>query len=122
MTSRDDEWKRLYEDLRKSFNTLGIEDPYGEGDYWLVDDDYGDTTHKLCVHSKTFLTLALIRSIQQALAAFPHWRVMLQIEFPITGVAHASSGLIIYHHTIEEHWDRKLVADLVTRLALRPLP
>ena len=118
MTTRDEEWKRLYEELRRSLKTLGIENAYGDADYWLVDDDYGDTTHKVCVHRNSFLTPAVITAIQNALQRFPQWRVMLQLEFPIAGVPDASSGLIIYPNGIEEHWDRKLVAELVARLGL----
>lgn len=104
MSSRDAEWKRLYDELHRSLTTLGVEDPYGEADYWLIDDDYGDTTHKVCVHRKTFLTPALISATQSVLKAFPGWRVMLQIEFPIDGVPQASNGLVIHADRIEEHW------------------
>src|SRR5688500_2836701 len=118
MRARDDEWRRLYDELRRSLKTLGTEDAYGDAHYWLVHDDYGDTTHKVCVHSKSFLKPALITAIQRALQAFPQWQVMLQLEFPIARVPDASSGLIIYPNTIEEHWDRKLVAEIATRLGL----
>lgn len=118
MSSRDDEWKRLYDELSRSLKTLGTENPYGEADYWLVDDDYGDAAHKLCVHRPMFLQPALITAVQRVLEPFPQWRVMLQIEFPIDGVPHASSGLIIYPGAIEEHWDRRLVPALVRQLGL----
>ena len=51
-------------------STLGVENAYGDADYWLVDDDYGDTTHKICVHSKSILKPALITAIQRALKRF----------------------------------------------------
>ena len=43
---------------------------------------------------------------------------MLQLEFPIARVPDASSGLIIYPTSIEEQWDRRLVAEIVKRLGL----
>lgn len=118
MSGRADEWQQLYEELRGSLKLLGIENPYGEADYWLVDDDYGDNTHKVCIHRKSFLTPALITAIQEALKGFPRWRVMLQLEFSIAGVPDASSGLIIYPNAIEEHWDKKLVEEIASRLGL----
>lgn len=118
MIARDDEWKNLYDELRRALETLGIENAYGDADYWLVDDDYGDTTHKVCIHRKSFLKPVLISVIQKALQGFPRWRVMLQLEFPIAGVPDASSGLIVYPNSIEEHWDRKLVAEIVAGLGL----
>ena len=118
MTARNEEWKQLYESLRRTLNTLGIENAYGEADYWLVDDDYGAATHKVCVHRKSFLTPAVIAAMQRTLQEFPQWRVMVQLEFPIAGVPDASSGVIIYPNAVEEHWDRSLVADLVAQLEL----
>ena len=118
MTKRDDEWIRLYEDLRRTLNLLGTENAFGEADYWLVDDDYGDTTQKICVHQKSFLKPSLVAAIQKTLQLFPHWRVMLQIEFPVAGVADASCGVIIYANEVEEHWDRELLVEVATRLGL----
>lgn len=118
MTDRDDEWKCLYGVLGSTLSELGIENAYGDGDYWLVDDDYGDTTHKVCVHSKSFLRPTLIAAIQRALQGFPNWRVMLQFEFPIAGAADASTGLIVYPSALETHWDKELVTEIAARLGL----
>jgi hypothetical protein len=118
VSSRDEEWRRLYRDIRSVLAKFGTEDAYGEADYWVVDDDYGDTMQKVCVHRESILSPVLIKSLQAALMTFPVWRVMLQMEFPISGVPYASSGVIVHRDGVEEHWDKRLTHDIATRLGL----
>jgi hypothetical protein len=118
VSNRDNEWQLLYVNLVRALKRLGIEDPYGEGDYWLVDDDYGDTTQKLCVHRRSFIQPELITLLQRELREFPHWRVMMQIEFPLDNPTPRHGGLIVHHDRIEEHWDRNALKDVAARLNL----
>lgn len=116
MAARLHQWRAVYDSLSESVAKLGVEDPYGKGDYWVVDDDYGDATQKICVHRKSFLVPELLTAIQASLRSFPGWRVMLQIEFPIKGVPANFSGLVVHAQAIEEHWDRTLHADVAMQL------
>ena len=117
---RAQQWQSLYEALGKALALFGIENPFGEADYWLVDDDYGDTTHKICVHRLPFLRPEVITAIQESLKQFPGWRVMVQLEIEIDGASDASSGFVIYPEKIESHWAREAqaFADLRKRLNL----
>lgn len=117
---REQQWQSLYEALGKVLALFGIENPFGEADYWLVDDDYGDTTHKVCVHRLSFLRPEVITAIQESLKRLPGWRVIVQLEIEIDGAADASSGFVIYPEKIEPHWekDAPAFADLRKRLNL----
>ena len=76
---RDDEWQTLYRSLGAALSQFGEEDAYGNGDYWVVDDDYGDTSHKVCVSRLAFITPELVAAVQRSQADMPHWRVLLQV-------------------------------------------
>jgi hypothetical protein len=115
---RDQEWKSLYAELQKSLLRFGTENAFGEADFWLVDDDYGDTTQKVCVHTLSFLRPEVILAVQNLLKQFPRWRVMVQLEMELQGVPADSSGLVIYSGSIEQHWDRDVFADLAKSLNL----
>lgn len=118
MTEQVQQWAALYNALHASLSALGVEDPYGDGDFWLVDDDYGGSVQKVCIHRRSFLTNALIVEIQSLLAQFHGWRVLVQFEFPIEGVAPNSSGLIVEEHRVVPHWDIALHREIAASLGL----
>lgn len=97
---RDEEWKALYLSLGEVLSQFGREDPYGDGDYWLVDDDYGDTAHKVCVSRLAFLTPELIVAVQRALADLPHWRVLLQVDEQVNDAPASSTGVTVFSSSV----------------------
>lgn len=115
---REKEWANLYTIIRKSLGLLGTENAFGEADFWIVDDDYGGTAHKLCIHKLSFLRPQLITAIQKALKPFPAWQVMIQLEIEIEGTPLPPEGIVIYSDRVEQHWDRTKFASLAKALNL----
>ena len=101
---RSDEWQALYDALHSALAPLGTEDAYGKGDYWLVDDDYGDTTQKLCVWRPSFLQPSLIHLFQKTLGGYTRWRLMVQLEVEVDGQLDTSNGFTVYPDKVEPHW------------------
>jgi hypothetical protein len=101
---RSEEWQALFNVLHRELAPLGIEDAFRKGDYWLVDDDYGDTTQKLCVWQPSFLQPSLIDLLQKALGSYGDWRLMVQIEVEVDGVLDTSNGFVIYPDRVDSHW------------------
>ena len=118
LEKRDHEWRELYAALSKALSSLGTENAYGEGDYWLVDDDYGDTAQKVCVHALSFLRPEVIAAIQAPLKRLPHWRVLVQVDVEVGGVPASSGGLVIDSTAVKQQWDKAAFADLPKKLRL----
>jgi hypothetical protein len=116
--ARDKEWAPLYESLKKSLAQLGQEDAFGDGDYWLVDDDYGGTAQKLCIHKLTYLSSHLIATIQTVLKSFPAWHVLVQLETEIDGQPTPPEGIVVYPNHVEQHWDRVVFAEVAAALGI----
>jgi hypothetical protein len=115
----EQEWHILYAALNKILASFGIENPYGKGDYWLVDDNYGDSSQKICISKLSFLRPAVLTAIQKVLQPFPDWRVLVQIDIPVGDVAASSSGITVYSNRIEQHWDQVTFAELAKSLGLK---
>ena len=118
MDERGKQWASLYGTLSKSLALLGTENAFGEGDYWIVDDNYGDATHKLCVHRLSFLRPQLVDAVREALKPYPQWRVLVQMEIELNGTPIPSEGVIIYADHVEQHWDTAKFASLARALNL----
>ena len=43
------EWNRLYQGVRRRLCEKGTESAFGDGDFWVVDDDWGDYLQKVYV-------------------------------------------------------------------------
>jgi hypothetical protein len=111
-------WEILYEKLSKSLGALGQENAYGNGDFWIVDDDYGDTAHKLCLTKLSFLQPQVIKAIQSSLRSYSDWRVLVQMEAELNGEQLPPEGLMIYADHVEQHWDKVRFASLARALGI----
>lgn len=97
---RHAEWAKLYELLLAALTRHGVHDPFGDGDFYLVDDDYGSMQHKIECTSAAAFTPALAAEIQQLLALFEgEWEVI--VALPVLGGS--KHGFAITRRSWVEH-------------------
>lgn|SRR5215813_14048425 len=81
MTSRDERWVALYDRLRRLLAGFGKNDAFGEGDYWLVDDDWAGRHQKICITNPRFWSLTIQERVRQLLEdGFDDWGVYIVFE------------------------------------------
>jgi hypothetical protein len=47
--TQEKEWEELYDQLSEILSCYGVSNPFGDGDFWLIDDNYSSPQHKVCV-------------------------------------------------------------------------
>jgi len=103
-------WNSLYARLRYILNKYGKESSMGSGDYWIVDDNWGYKSHKVCVFTIEFLTNSMIEDIKRALQRYSaDWCVVFSLELRNQGApvsTYSDEGLTIYRDRVEEKMDR----------------
>lgn len=103
-----DEWKILYDAVRSVCANHGAEDPYGKGDYWVVDDNWGGVSQKLVVSSPAFLTPRLVAELADCIARTQLYGaqifVVLELNVP-DGKLPPMMGLLIDSQGATEEWD-----------------
>src|SRR3954462_7963829 len=94
------QWQDLYKELKALLAAHGEESPFGNGDYWLFDDNWGGAMQKVCVFNIAFLDRALATEIQRLLCKTPFqkWGVMFALELknhgqPIPTIS--SDGIVV---------------------------
>jgi hypothetical protein len=65
--ARQQEWKRLYASLEATLSVHGMNDPFGDGDYFLIDDDYGAYQHKIECSKESFFRSGALVDTQELL-------------------------------------------------------
>jgi hypothetical protein len=92
MSCREERWERLYNELLDALAPLGKNDAVGDGDFWLVDDDWGGHHHKICVAKPEFWSCVVEDEIRKVLAgSFQDWGVFVVFECGVD-----RPGLIVY--------------------------
>lgn len=97
---RAKEWNKIFVLLGKILDFHGKQDPFGNGDFYLADDDYGYLQHKVECATKALLTQALIIEVQVMLQSLDsHWEIIFALP-PIDGKEYA---LLVYSDAVVEH-------------------
>jgi hypothetical protein len=104
------EWEELYNKILANLIRLGRNDATGDGDFWLLDDDYGSCMQKICIFRIEILTTALVGELQSILkSGYSRWSIQIVLELlpPDEDVSH--EGIEIFADRVEEHWDRAML-------------
>ena len=107
-----DEWLTLYNAVRAVCARHGIEDPFGDADFWVVDDNWGGVTQKIIVSSAKFLTPQLVRQLSQCIIDTQlqgaQIIVILEIRYRKSRLP-KMMGLLIGSQGATEEWDIDLL-------------
>jgi len=108
---RATEWKALYDELRPVLEKYGREDPLGDADYWVVDDDWGSPQHKVCVTRVSFLTRSLALEVQRLLRRYSlPWEVLFSFDKDDPRRDPSDLGITVRKADIEECWNVERMA------------
>ncbi len=104
------EWKVLEERLHAVLARYGMNDAFGEGDFFLVDDQAGECAHKLELQNCSLLTRDLAKDVQAALAGLKHdWSLFVTLHFDKAPLKWYHPWIAIHADRIEECWDVDLL-------------
>lgn len=85
---REREWQHLHSDLASTLSQYGKSDPFGDGDFFLVDDDYGSYQHKVECTSEPFLQSSMLVAVQVLLSKYASpWEVIFVLTRKAGGPA-----------------------------------
>lgn len=101
------ETQAMYDELGELLAQYGKSDPFGNGDFWIVDDKWGSSSHVVCIFNISFLTPQLATEVQRLLQGrFPAGRVRFQIEVLEPNIEIPLPGIRVLAGEIIEDWDR----------------
>jgi hypothetical protein len=106
----EQEWSALYGELSSFLSKRGQSSPYGEGEYWLLDDDYGNGEHLLYLYREDFLSAEIVCEIRKILTRFPQWKVVVSMDVIAWDKNKVPPmGLVISHDGIEDGLRREFL-------------
>lgn len=99
------EWAALYDLLIGALASYGKNDAFGEGDYWVLDDDYGWRSHKVYFWQLEMLRPEIVKAMQGLLDRFPDWSIVVALD--VNDQNWPNMGLIIRKHEIVDGLQRQ---------------
>lgn len=78
--ARDRIWDQLYQQIRLHFARHWTENAVGEGDFWVVDDNYGWRRHYVYIFNLSLITQLNIIALKRMLANFPAWEIIVVVD------------------------------------------
>jgi hypothetical protein len=106
--NRDEEWQKLLEELTAELGCVGKNDAFGDGDYWIVDDDWGGHHQKICITRPSFFSKDFTSRVQELLKRrFPNWGVFVVFEGEYLTRTDKPSPRVIYANEVldKPKWD-----------------
>lgn len=101
-------WEALYVRLVEVLGRYGVDNGFGAGDYFVVDDNYGWFRHHVEVQNLDMLRPDIVAAVRGLLDELPDWQIVMQIDG--TGKEHwPRMGLTIRRHEIIEVLQRDLL-------------
>lgn len=111
MSSEDDlaqeaEWTQLHDLIVKTLDRIGKKNAFREGDYWLLDDNWGWRRHQLEVQNLELLRPHVIKALQALLVDFPNWDMTVRVDVPGKENVWPGMGVVIYPNEIVDELQR----------------
>ena len=104
---QDREWQILHGRITEKLNLFGRKDAFGNGDYWLVDDNWGWKRHQLEIRNLNLIKPEIITMLQTTLSDYPEWCIMAGVYPGLKQWPEAGMGLVIYKDEIIDELQRR---------------
>lgn len=105
--NQERDWELIYGEISRTLERFGKEDAFGNGDYLLVDDNWGNHQQKIEVQNLSLIKPLIVKLLQKILAPYPDWEIVVAIDVPKHEADWPAMGLIIRHHEIIDGLQRQ---------------
>lgn len=105
-SGQDREWQTLYTRISETLDQFGRKDAFGNGDYWLIDDNWGARRHLLEIQNLDLLKPHVVKSLQSLLNDYPDWEISAGVDVIKDNRNWPGMGLIIYSDEIIDKLER----------------
>lgn len=108
------EWRSFYDDIIDIVQKYGKNDAFGEGDFWLLDDNMGGATQVLHIFTISILSESLVAELMPLLLSkYVGWEIMVIMNLKGPNEEFVPpEGIILHAKFLEEFWDKDFLRSL----------
>lgn len=109
--TQERQWQILHDRIAGVLDRFGRKNPVRQGDYWLLDENWGWYRHQLEFQNLELLQPHIVMALQAVLADFPNWEISIQIDVPGKESEWPGMGLIVHHNEVEDALQREFLPE-----------
>lgn len=112
MTSKleqETEWQLLHDCISDVLDVYGTRNAFREGDYWLLDENWGWCTQQVEVQNLNLLRPEIVAQLQAILAAHSNWQITVRVDVLGTEDRWPGMGLIIRSNEVVDELQREFL-------------
>jgi hypothetical protein len=103
---QDREWRVLHDRIAETLDRFGRRDAFGDGDYWLVDDYWGQYRHLIEIQNLNLLQPHIVKLLQRQLSDYPRWEIRVGVDTVKFDRKWPGMGLTVYSDEILDELQR----------------
>jgi hypothetical protein len=108
-SEQEREWQILQDRIIRLLQKFGRRDAFGQGDYWLLDENWGRHRQELEIQNLSLLQPHIVKSLQALLADLPNWYITARVDVPGKEKIWPGMGVIIYPDEIVDELQREFL-------------
>jgi hypothetical protein len=105
------DWQALHDAITETLDQFVRRNAFGDGDYSLVDDNWGTRRHRLEFQNLDLLRPEILGALQALLTGYDDWCITVRVDVPGTEGVWPGMGLIIHHGEIVDDLKREFLPD-----------
>ena len=109
---QDATWERLHQGVMDVLAQYGIEDGFGDGDYWINFDNYGWTRIELGIQNLDLFRPQVVGDLRALLRDLPEWEITMAVDVIAKKGSWPIMGLTIRRHEIIDGLQRDILPDV----------
>lgn len=113
LSQQEREWVLLYDRISGYLQPLGTESPLGEGDYWILDENWGQYLHRIEIQNLDLLQPSVVKGLQALLSDFVDWEIAVAVDVPEKQTRWPGMGLVISKDGVVDELRREFLPKYV---------
>lgn len=109
--TQERDWQSLHDAITEVLNEFGTKNAFGEGDYWLLDDNWGTPRQQLEFQNLDLFRVDIISRLQALLPRYPEWFITIRVDVPDKRDIWPGMGLIVYENEIVDELRRDVLPE-----------
>lgn len=102
-------WKSLHDKTSEILDSFGRKGCLGQGDYWIVDDDWGLDFIRVEVQNLQLLRPVVVGRLKQIVREFPGWHIAVRVDVPGKEKSWPLMGVLIFRGRVVDYLQRDLL-------------
>lgn len=111
-SAQNNMWTRLYQGVSAILAKYGVENPFGDGDYWTNEDNYGWARVQVEVQNLDMFRPQIVDELRGLLGDLPDWEITMAVDVVGKEKAWPPMGLTIRRHEIIDGLRRDILPEV----------